>query len=209
MTRVKICGITRVEDARAASDLGVDAVGLVFWPRSPRHVTLDQACRIVEALAPFVTAVGVFVNQTSGEIEAAIRRAGLGAIQLHGDEPLAAWTSPACPVIKAVGVDGTFDPATLARWPPRVTPLLDTADPDRRGGTGTRVDWPTAARAAAIRPIVLSGGLTPENVGDALHAVWPAAVDVSSGVEDAPGVKNAARMERFVAAVRRRSGSTP
>jgi phosphoribosylanthranilate isomerase len=108
-------------------------------------------------------------------------------------------------VIKAVAVDASFDPGSLAAWPPGVVPLLDAGDRVRRGGTGERVDWTVAARAARVRPIVLAGGLTAETVGDAIRAVDPAAVDVSSGVEDAPGVKNHDRMSRFVRAIRGRS----
>jgi phosphoribosylanthranilate isomerase len=206
MTRIKICGFTREADARAAGDLGVDAIGLVFWPSSPRCLPLADAGRIVAALPPFVTAVGVFVNQPLDEIEHTIKAVGLGAVQLHGDEPEDVWTRPSVPVLKAVGVDAAFDARRLAAWPSRVVPLLDAAAPDRRGGTGRRIDWAVAAAAAAVRPIVLAGGLTPETVGEAIAAVRPAAVDVSSGVEDAPGVKDARKMAAFVAAVRQRDG---
>lgn len=203
MTRVKICGMTRPEDARAASAAGADAVGLVFWPGSPRCVTLEQAAAIVGVLDPFVTVVGVFVDQPVPDVSLLVRRLGLAAIQLHGDEDAAAYAGLGCRVLKAVGVDAAFEPERLAGWPAAVVPLLDAADRERRGGTGRRVDWALASRAAALRPIVLSGGLTPETVGEAIRVVRPAAVDVSSGVEETPGIKSAARMARFIDAVRR------
>ncbi len=203
MTRIKICGITRPDDARAASAAGVDAVGLVFWPGSPRCVTLEQAVAIIGGLDPFVTTVGVFVNQPVPDVAALVGYLGLGAIQLHGDEDAAAYAGLGCHVIKAVGVDAAFEPERLADWPAAVVPLLDAADRERRGGTGRRIDWIQASRAAALRPIILSGGLAPETVGEAIRAVRPAAVDVSSGVEEAPGLKNATRMAQFIDAVRR------
>ena len=202
MTRVKMCGMTRVEDVRAAAELGVDAIGLVFWPRSPRCVTTAQAVRLVEALPPFVTVVGVFVDQPRDEIVRVACAVGLGAVQLHGDEAMDAWTDFQIPVLKAVGVDDRFDPSVLHTWPARVIPLLDARDPERRGGTGRRIDWTLAAQASGMRPLVLAGGLTPETVREAIRAVAPAAVDVSSGVEERPGVKSVERMSEFMQAVR-------
>ena len=202
MTRVKMCGMTRVEDVRAAAELGVDAIGLVFWPRSPRCVTTSQAVRLVEVLPPFVTVVGVFVDQGRGEVARTIRDVGLGAVQLHGDEPTSEWTDLPIPVLKAVGVDDRFDPSVLRGWPARVIPLLDVRDPARRGGTGQSIDWAVAARASGVRPLVLAGGLTPETVGEAIRVVGPAAVDVSSGVEERPGIKIVKRMSEFMRAVR-------
>lgn len=206
MIRIKVCGLTRIEDARIAADLGVDAIGLVFWARSPRAVTLAQAAAIVRALPPFVTAVGVFVNEAGAAIDRIVREAGLGAVQLHGDEPVDEWTRPCVPVIKAVAADRGCDPDAVSGWPARVTPLLDAGDAERRGGTGRTADWSVAARCARLRPIVLAGGLSPENVREAIAAVRPAAVDVSSGVEDEPGVKNAARLAAFVRAAREGGG---
>ena len=206
MTRIKMCGFTRVEDAVRAADAGVDAIGLVFWPSSPRCVTVGQAASIVAALPPFVTTVGVFVNEALETIERVCEAAGLGAVQLHGDEPEAVWRRVSRPVLKAVGVTAGFEPAGLLSWPARVVPLLDVADAERRGGTGRCLDWDVAAAAARLRPLVLAGGLTPETVEQAVITVRPAAVDVSSGVETSPGVKDAALMRAFVQAVRHADG---
>ncbi len=202
MTRIKMCGFTDAGEARAAADIGADAVGLVFWAKSPRAVTVEQAARIAAALPPLVGLVGVFVNERPDTIDAIARVVGLTAVQLHGDEPPEAWTSPSRPVIKAVAVGEGFDPGSLAAWPVRVTPLLDAHDRERRGGTGCRVDVALAASAARLRPIVLAGGLTPVNVAEAVRAIRPAGVDVSSGIERSPGRKDPALMEAFVRAVR-------
>lgn len=203
MTRIKMCGFTRVDDARAAADAGVDAIGMVFWPGSPRCVTTDQAFSIVASLPPFVMTVGVFVNESADTIAGVCLDLGLGAVQLHGDEPRAMWNGWPCPVLKSVAVGPGFEPEGLRTWPRGVVPLLDAADTGRRGGTGRMVDWSLAAAAARVRPVVLAGGLTPENVGAAIAVVRPPAVDVSSGIEVAPGVKDAGRMRAFVLAVRR------
>lgn len=202
-TRIKICGLTCIEDAQLAVDLGADAVGFVFWPSSPRYITPERAGVIMATLPRFVTAVGVFVNETPDQIGRMVHELGLGAVQLHGDEPVEAWSSAPCQTIKAVGVDATFDPETLAAWPSTVMPLLDVVDPDHRGGTGRSVDWTLAAAAARHRRVVLAGGLRSETVERAISIVAPYAVDVSSGVERTPGVKDANRMRAFFAAVAR------
>lgn len=206
MTRIKMCGMTSVADARGAADAGADAVGLVFWPSSPRCVTVAQAADMVAALPPFVTAVGVFVNERTETIERVAREAGLGAIQLHGDEPADSWRTFSRPVLKSVGVGEGFDPAVLSSWPAGVVPLLDAADASRRGGTGRHIDWTLAAAAARVRSVVLAGGLTPESVARAIQIVRPAAVDVSSGIETSPGVKDGDLMRAFVRAVRLADG---
>ena len=203
MTRIKVCGLTREADVRLARDLGVDAIGLVFWPRSPRAVSVERAARLAREAGPFVTVVGVFVDEEPDRVAQVAREVGLGAVQLHGSEPVAQWTTFPGGALKAVAVTDAWDPMSLSGWPARVVPVLDVHDPERRGGTGRRVDWDVAARAAALRPVVLAGGLTPDNVGEAIRRVAPAGVDVSSGIEDAPGVKNAEAMRRFVEAVRR------
>lgn len=205
-TRIKICGLTRLDDAQLAVDLGADAVGFVFWPGSPRCITPERAGLIVAALPRFVTAVGVFVNQPPDQIRRVVDEVGLGAVQLHGDEPVEEWTTMPCQTIKAVGIDETFDAALLTAWPGTVMPLLDVVDPLRRGGTGRPVDWTRAASAAAIRRVVLAGGLGPDTVERAIAIVAPYAVDVSSGVEREPGVKDANRLRAFVAAVARADG---
>jgi phosphoribosylanthranilate isomerase len=202
-TRVKICGITRAADARAAVDAGADALGFVFWPRSPRAVTVEQAERIVRDLPTTVTTVGVFVNESVAEIARVVAAIGLRAVQLHGDEPVEQCTALPCPCIKAVAVSPALDADSLSRWPAGVLLLLDVHDQERRGGTGATVDWDAAARIARVRPVMLAGGLRPENVEDAIARVAPYAVDVSSGVEDGPGLKNAARIRELMDAVAR------
>lgn len=200
MTRIKFCGITRPEDARAAAAAGASAIGMVFWPGSPRAVDVETARAVVAALPAGVPAIGVFVNQSVDEINAAIEGAGLFGVQLHGDEPLEMIGRIRRPVIRAASLD---DAAIIDGLPPAVTLLLDAADPRQRGGTGRTIDWDAAAAIARRRPVVLAGGLTPLNVGDAIRLVKPYAVDVSSGVEREPGVKDHARIRAFAEAVAR------
>lgn len=204
MTRVKICGITRPEDGRAAAAAGAAAIGLVFWPRSPRAIDVDAARAIVAALPAGVPAIGVFVNQTVEEINEAVERAGLFGVQLHGDEPIADIARIRRPVIRSMTLE---DAGRMDDFPPGVTLLLDATDSDRRGGTGRAIDWAAARPIARRRPIVLAGGLTDANVGEAIHAVAPYAVDVSSGVEVSPGVKDHARIRAFMDAVARADAS--
>ena len=201
MTRVKVCGITREEDAQLAAQLGATAIGLVLWPGSPRHVDAHRARAIVEALPSHVMAVGIFVNQPLDEVRRAADIAALGAVQLHGDEPLEYAQALLQPVVKAVPVTRGFDAAALGAWPPEITVLLDAHDPVRRGGTGATIDWSLAARAAARRPVLLSGGLTPENVAEAISQVRPYGIDLSSGVERAPGIKDPERLRALFAAL--------
>jgi phosphoribosylanthranilate isomerase len=200
-TRVKVCGITREEDARLAVDLGADAIGFVFWAGSPRLVAPGLAAAIARALPPFVTRVGVFANQPVQDIRQIAALARLDAIQLHGDEPNGVWDLLPGRCIKAIGVGAGFDASALAAWPASVLPLLDAHDHERRGGTGQSIDWVVAASAARLRPIVLAGGLCPANVGWAIAQVAPYAVDVSSGVEREPGVKDAAALRAFFKSV--------
>ncbi len=197
---LKICGITRLSDALHAVEHGASALGFVFWPRSPRHISPERAAAIVAALPPGVGAVGVFVNETVEGIKAVAAQSGISTIQLHGDEAPAYADALDWPVMRAVTV-GQVAQAS-ATWPPETTFLMDTADPVRRGGTGKTVNWEQAAAAARGRRIVLAGGLTPDNVADAIGTVRPFGVDVSSGVEDAPGVKNADKVARFLASAR-------
>ena len=204
---VKVCGITRLEDARVVVAAGGDAVGFVFWPKSPRFIDPYRARAIAAELPPFVTAVGVFVNQPPEYVNDVASLVGLGALQLHGDEPPALLSRFARPVIKGVAVDlaaldGSVESA-MAEWPDRVTLLVDAKDPVRRGGTGRVADWGEAGRLASRRRVLLAGGLTPDNVGEAIDQVRPFGVDVSSGVEQSPGVKDAGRVLAFVNAVRR------
>ena len=199
--RVKICGLTRLEDAELAVDLGAAAIGFVFWAGSPRVVEPDRAAAIVRMLPPFVTAVGVFVDQTEERVEEVAAHVGLGAVQLHGNETPAYCRRLRHRVIRAIGLQDTLTLESLAVWPPAVTLLVDAHDPERRGGTGRTVNWELAARIASARPTILAGGLRPENVGKAIAAVRPYAIDVSSGVEARPGVKDPARMRAFFEAV--------
>jgi phosphoribosylanthranilate isomerase len=198
--RVKICGITREEDARVAVDLGAWAVGFVFWPGSARVIDPGHARGIVRALPPFVVPIGVFVDQPADEIEEVARIVRLGAVQLHGGERPDMARSLSYRVIKAVPLDAQGQAHGLDDWPDTLV-LLDAHDPVRRGGTGRPIDWNAAAAIARQRPIVLAGGLTPENVAQAVMQVQPAAIDVSSGVESALGIKSQARMRALFASV--------
>jgi phosphoribosylanthranilate isomerase len=202
-TAVKVCGIRRSEDAVLAAGLGAAALGFVFWPRSPRVVSAAVAREIIARLPPFVTAVGVFVNQPVDEVLETASAAGVSAVQLHGDEDPVAYVSRGVRVIKALAVGEQFTAADAARVPAGVTVLLDAHDPIRRGGTGQTIDWSRAAAVAGMRPVVLSGGLTPDNVERAVRTVRPYAVDVSSGVEAAPGVKDESKLRAFFAALQR------
>ncbi|MEI6667942.1 MAG: phosphoribosylanthranilate isomerase [Acidobacteriota bacterium] len=205
-TRIKICGLTTREDAELAVDLGADAVGFVFWPGSPRAITPDRAADIVATLPRLVTAVGVFVNQPADQVGRIADHVKLGAVQLHGDESVEEWGAFRWPIIKAIGVDAGFDAASVRAWPDAVMPLLDAADPDRRGGTGRTIDWTLAAAVGVSRRVVLAGGLGPDNVEAAIDVVAPYAIDVSSGVEREPGVKDGYRMRALFAAVARADG---
>jgi phosphoribosylanthranilate isomerase len=190
---VKICGITRPEDAEAAVALGASALGFVFWPNSPRFIDPFRARALAASVPPFVTTVGVFVNQPADYINGVASLVGLGAVQLHGDEGPAFAAAIRRPVIKAIALGR--DDVALDGWPGRCMLLLDVHDPDRRGGTGRTIEWARAASIAARRRSLLAGGLTPENVAAAIAQVKPFGIDVSSGVEDAPGVKSYERLK--------------
>jgi phosphoribosylanthranilate isomerase len=205
MTRVKICGITRAEDAELATSLGASAVGFVFWARSPRFIEPSRARDIVRSLPPFVTAVGVFVDQPAGHVKDVASVVGLGAVQLHGNEDLGFCRAIGRRTIKAASVGQAV--ALAGYWPPEITLLIDAVDAERRGGTGQTVDWASAAGLAAQRRIILAGGLDPANVAAAIRQVRPFAVDVSSGVETSPGVKDEARLRAFFAAVATAEGA--
>ncbi len=198
--RIKMCGITRSEDARLAVQLGVEMLGFVCWPQSPRFITPERIRDIVDGLPASIATVGVFVDQPVEAITHTCSLGGLSVVQLHGNEPESEWSRVGLPVIKAIGVTGELDVRRLTQWPDEVTPLLDASDPIRRGGTGRVIDWRIAAQAASMRPILLSGGLTPLNVAEAVATVRPWAVDVSSGIELKPGVKDARLMRAFVEA---------
>ena len=199
--RIKICGLTRAEDARLAVTLGADAIGVIFWDRSPRRVSPHQARALCQALPPFVTRVGVFVDASPAEVQAVVDRVRLDAVQLHGDERVEEYEAIDARLIKVVTVEDEPELAAATSLPPTVTPLVDAADRDRRGGTGRLADWRRAAALAAVRPSILAGGLTPGNVALAVREVMPWAVDVSSGVEDATGVKSPVKLRAFFAAI--------
>jgi phosphoribosylanthranilate isomerase len=201
VTRVKICGITRERDALLAAELGATAIGFVFWPESPRFMDAERAREIVAALPSHVTAVGVFVDQPADHVRRVAEHVGLGAVQLHGDEPLPYALGLMQPVIKAVPVAAGFEARALDAWPAEITVLLDAHDPIRRGGTGRTIDWTLAAAAAARRPVFLSGGLTPDNCAEAVAQVRPYGIDLSSGVEAAPGIKSEARLRALFEAL--------
>jgi phosphoribosylanthranilate isomerase len=202
MTPVKICGIRRTEDALLAAELGASAVGFVFWPASPRFLDPEDARSIVAALPPFVTTVGVFVDQDEAHVSAVARLLSLDVVQLHGHESPGAYAGGGYRVIKSVAVgDGRDCLAAVAAVPERATVLLDAHDPIKRGGTGRTIDWGQAAAAAKIRPVILSGGLNADNIREAVDTVRPYAVDVSSGVESSPGVKDAGRLRALFAAL--------
>lgn len=199
--RVKICGITRQEDAALAVELGASALGFVFWSDSPRCVSVEHAREIAAAVGPFVARVGVFVNAPPEEVGRIVRAVRLDAVQLHGDEPVGRYLSWDTRVIKAVRLTSEDDVERAADLPRHVTPLVDAADAIRRGGTGQLADWDQAAALSLRRPIMLAGGLVADNVIGAIRKVRPWAVDVSSGVEAAPGVKSVERMTHFFQAV--------
>jgi phosphoribosylanthranilate isomerase len=201
MVRVKICGIRRTEDALLAAELGAWAVGFVFWPGSARFIDPYRARRISTALPPWVVPVGVFVDQPAEYVSAVASLVRLGVVQLHGSETPEMVARMPQRVIKSVAVTSDFDESSVDRIPARAGVLLDAHDPERHGGTGTTVDWSRAAAAARRRRVLLAGGLRPENVRTAIDTVRPFGIDVSSGVESAPGVKDPDRLRALFAAL--------
>jgi phosphoribosylanthranilate isomerase len=202
LTRVKVCGICRPEDAQLAVELGASAIGFVFWPESPRYVEPDAARAIAATLPEGVLAVGVFVDQPPPDVVEIAGIVRLDAIQLHGTERVDDYAGTAQRIIKAVPVVEQFDAAVVDALPRSVTVLLDAHDPVRRGGTGRTIDWSVAAAIAERRQTILSGGLNPSNVTEAIARVRPYMVDVSSGVETMPGRKDETKMREFFAAIR-------
>jgi phosphoribosylanthranilate isomerase len=201
-TRVKICGITRVQDGLDAVRFGAHAIGLVFYAPSPRAVTADQARTIVEALPPFVTAVGLFVNAEAEAVRETLAAVPLQLLQFHGDETPEYCAAFGMPYLKAVRVRAGVDLLQYAQdFHGARGLLLDAYVEGVRGGTGATFDWALIPRSLPL-PVVLSGGLDADNVGAAVRAVRPSAVDVSSGVESAKGIKDAAKIEAFMNGVR-------
>ncbi|HLL14163.1 MAG TPA: phosphoribosylanthranilate isomerase [Pyrinomonadaceae bacterium] len=204
MVKVKVCGITSQADALEAVEAGADALGFNFYAGSPRYIAPEEARRIIARLPPSVLCVGVFVNEdNAADVSRTAEQSGVSAVQLHGDEsPEYCAELGGHEVIKALRVGKDFAPEEAARYPARSV-LLDAYNARARGGTGETFDW-TLARLTreVVAQLYLAGGLTPENVGEAIAVVAPYAVDVCSGVELAPGRKDAARVRAFVAAVR-------
>jgi phosphoribosylanthranilate isomerase len=204
VTRVKICGITEIEDARDAVLLGADAIGLNFYKNSPRYIDPTRAAKIIETLPPFVTIVGVFVNHADPQnLEDFASSLGLHAVQLHGNEtPDYCSMIQRVKVIKSLRVDANFRVDTLRTFGAR-TFLLDACSPDQFGGTGKSFNWDLVFGANAFGSIIIAGGLNPDNVAQAVSTLHPFAVDVASGVESSPGKKDYEKMRRFIEAVHR------
>jgi phosphoribosylanthranilate isomerase len=200
--RVKICGITCAEDAQLAVEAGADAIGLIFVEGTPRYVTPAAAAAIVAALPPFVTPVGIFWDHPAGHVKAVAEEAGLGALQFHGDEPPEALAEHRLPTIKTIKVAAPADLARMAGYACRAF-LLDSPARWSEGESRTPIPWELARQAVADgRRVVLSAGLTPDNVAAAIRLARPWAVDVNSGVEARPGRKDPAKVRAFVAAAR-------
>ncbi|MBN2507897.1 MAG: phosphoribosylanthranilate isomerase [Verrucomicrobia bacterium] len=200
--RVKICGITSPDDALEAVEAGADALGFVFYDRSPRQVTLGQAATIIRRLPPLVAKVGVFVNPAAAWVRRAIAESGLDTLQFHGEESSDFCVQFGLKAIKAFRVSEAASLPTLLSYATDAW-LLDSYVAGQHGGTGERFNWNLAIEAKAHgRPLILAGGLTPANVAEAVRRVRPFAVDVSTGVERAPGEKDADKMRAFVAAAK-------
>jgi phosphoribosylanthranilate isomerase len=200
-TRVKICGITRPEDGVAAAQLGADAIGLVFHPPSPRFVDVETARRIVAALPPFVTVVGLFMNAEPAAVKRVIDRVPLHLLQFHGDEDPDYCASFGLPYLKAVPMGAHADVLDYERrFTTTAGLLLDSHGGDQMGGSGQGFDW-TRIPVERRKPLILAGGLRPDSVAEAIHQVRPYAVDVSSGVESAKGIKDAELMRAFLRGV--------
>jgi phosphoribosylanthranilate isomerase len=197
MVRVKICGITNQDDALTAVDAGADALGFVFCDRSPRCVSPQRAAAIIAQLPPFVQAVGLFVDEQAERVNWTADFAGLDLVQLHGDEDPDYCREIRRRVIKAIRVRDHSSLAAMGKFPVAGY-LLDAWSPDAHGGTGKSFDWSIAREAARNRSIILAGGLSTENVRDAVDVARPYAVDVSSGVEASPGIKDPGKVRDFI-----------
>ncbi|HBT96667.1 MAG TPA: phosphoribosylanthranilate isomerase [Desulfobulbaceae bacterium] len=203
-TRIKVCGITNLDDAAMAVAMGVDALGFIFAAKSPRAVSPERAREIIVQMPPLVATVGVFVNQEPAEVDRIVRYCGLAFVQLHGDESpgycrkLAKEALP-CRLIKAFRVRPESGESDFAPYQEAVSAfLLDTWHPALRGGSGESFDWRRVASFNLRRPCILAGGLTPDNVGTAISQARPFAVDINSGIEDEPGWKNQGKLEEVI-----------
>ena len=196
--RIKICGLTRPEDARCASGLGVDAIGLNFYPPSPRFLGVSAARAVRASIPPFVSTVAVFVNPGADEVRRVMGEVGVDMLQFHGTEPTRFCEQFGLPYLKAIGMREGVDLAGAVReYPSAAAWLLDVHDTEKWGGTGRTFDW-SAVKGTFDRPIVLAGGLAPQNVEDAIRRVRPFAVDVCGGVESAGGIKDESMLAAFV-----------
>ena len=201
MVRVKVCGITNAVDALQAVELGADALGFIFYKGSKRYIDPRDAHRIISSLPPFISSVGVFVNQTVPEIKGAVETSGVDRVQLHGDETPEFCAMLPYKLIKAVRVKDTVNSDQVELYPVRAI-LFDKHTDEMYGGTGTSFDWGVLKGINISKKVILSGGLTPENVSRAIEIVKPYGVDVSTGVEDSPGKKNHIKMRKFIEAVK-------
>lgn len=200
--KIKICGFTNAANAREASFLGIDAIGLVFYNKSPRYVEVETALKIVNALPPFINRVGLFVNADSSFIDEVLCEVPLDTLQFHGDELPIECSQYAVPFIKALRVTSEVNIAKIADdYHQANSLLLDAFHKEAYGGTGNRFDWHLAKIEVGL-PIILAGGLNPNTIADAIEQVNPYAVDVSSGVESAKGVKDINKIKRFVANIK-------
>jgi phosphoribosylanthranilate isomerase len=198
MVKVKICGITNIDDAMAAVDFGADALGFVFFKKSPRYVLPEEAAAIIRELPPFIQTIGVFANEPRENIEAVIATSQIDLVQLHGDEP-PAMCRLTRRVVKGIRIKSLDSLAPLGRYAPYVSAfLLDAYTPDKLGGTGMIFNWDIAVEAKQFGRIILAGGLTPDNVSKAVKYVKPYGVDISSGVELAKGKKDHEKMKLFI-----------
>ena len=200
MTRVKICGVTCVEDALFAAEAGADALGFNFYPKSKRYVTPEAVRAIIDTLPPFVTTVGILVNETRDRIEQIVETSGIQILQLHGDETPNDCKGHTLPVIRALGVGDRFDIKEIEPYAKAGVEsfLLDKAKDGFYGGTGETFDWALAVLAKSFGRVILAGGLTPDNVEEGVRAVAPYAVDTASGVESEPGKKDHRKIKAFI-----------
>ncbi len=204
-TRVKICGVTRIQDAQAACEAGADAIGLVFYPASPRYLSCERARSLRDSLPPFVTPVALFVDPSLDEVERVLDQVRPGALQFHGDEPPEFCERFGLPYLKACRVREGVDLLEYLQPYMRASGWLADAYVEAYGGVGKSFDWTVVPRQRP-RPLILSGGLTIENVRDAIRRVRPWGVDVSSGVESGKGIKDPAKIAAFIAEVRNADG---
>lgn len=205
-TRIKICGITRREDALTVIEAGADALGLVFVKASPRYVTIEQAQELLSSLPAFINKVGLFVNSDSAEIRNVISKVSLDYLQFHGDEKEAFCAQFSKPYIKAIRIKPETNLLeTISEFKSAAAILIDAWHPDLAGGTGETFDWSLLSKLPGenIPVLIVAGGLDPENVSSAVHMLKPYAVDVSSGVEDSPGIKSKVKIQNFINEVNR------